>query len=273
MTRIVHLSDLHFGRERPELLRPLIETLNRLAPDLVAISGDLTQRARTGQYRAARTFIAALSAPVVCVPGNHDTPLHDPFERLFDPFARYRRYVSENLEPSWAGETMAVHGINTVNPLFWQRGYIRHTALTRLCRAIGEAEDRLQIVMGHHPLEHLPDSGKQLAKGAARALSALSDCGADVVLSGHLHTWRAVPFQTHGSLLLVQAGTGLSTRLRDEPNDFNLLSGTRARLAVERYAASADGAGFDRIAEAAFAKTDGTWRAMEISAVDAAGSR
>jgi 3',5'-cyclic AMP phosphodiesterase CpdA len=263
MTRIVHLSDLHFGRERPELLRPLIETLNTLAPDVVAISGDLTQRARSGQYRAARTFIAALSAPVVCVPGNHDTPLHDPFERLFDPFARFRRYIAENLEPSWTGETMAIHGVNTVNPLFWQRGYIRRTALTRLCRAIGDDGGRLQIVMGHHPLEHLPDSGKQLARGAARALAALADCGADVILSGHLHTWRAVPFQTHGSLLLVQAGTGLSTRQRNEPNDFNLLSGNRARLVVKRYAATEDGTGFDRIGEATFSKTDGAWRAAE----------
>jgi 3',5'-cyclic AMP phosphodiesterase CpdA len=273
MTRIVHLSDLHFGRERAELLRPLIETLNRLAPDLVAISGDLTQRARTGQYRAARTFIAALSARVVCVPGNHDTPLHDPFERLFDPFARFRRYIAENLEPSWAGDTMALHGVNTVNPLFWQRGYIRHTALIRLCRAIERHDGRLQIVMGHHPLEHGPKSGKQLAKGAARALAALADCGADVILSGHLHTWRAVPFQTHGSLLLVQAGTGLSTRLRDEPNDFNLLSGDRTRLVVERYAATDHGTSFARIGEAVFSKTDGAWRAVASRSVEASKIR
>ncbi len=273
MTRIVHLSDLHFGRERPELLRPLIATLNELAPDVVAISGDLTQRARTGQFRAARTFIAALSAPVICVPGNHDTPFHDPFERLFDPFARYRRYIAEEVEPAWTGDTMALHGINTVNPLFWQRGTIRRTALTRLCRAIEEGRDRLQIVMGHHPLEQLPDSGKQLAKGAARALAALSDCGADVILSGHLHTWRAVPFQTHGSLLLVQAGTGLSTRLRDEPNDFNLLSGTRARLMVERFAARDDGTGYERIGRSVFRKSDGTWVELHDPPVSASKSR
>jgi 3',5'-cyclic AMP phosphodiesterase CpdA len=259
MTRIVHLSDIHFGRERPELLRPLIETLNRLAPDLVAISGDLTQRARAGQFRAARTFIAALASPVICVPGNHDTPLHDPFARLFDPWGRYRRYISEDLEPAWIGETMALHGINTVNPLFWQRGYVRRTALTRLCRSIEESEGRLQIVMGHHPLEQLPDTRKQLAKGAERALAALSGCGADVVLSGHLHTWRAVPFQAQGSLLLVQAGTGLSTRVRDEPNDFNLLSGGRERLVVERFAARTDGSGFDSIGRSEFRKPDGTW--------------
>jgi 3',5'-cyclic AMP phosphodiesterase CpdA len=272
MTRIVHLSDLHFGRERPELLRPLIETLNGLAPDVVAISGDLTQRARAGQFRAARTFIAALAAPVVCVPGNHDTPLHDPFARLFDPWGRYKRYIADDLEPAWTGETMALHGVNTVNPLYWQRGYVRRTALTRLCRSIGANPGRLQIVMGHHPLEQPPDSGKRLAKGAGRALSALSGCGADVVLSGHLHTWRAVPFETQGSLLLVQAGTGLSTRVREEPNDFNLLSGGRDGLVVERFAARTDGSGFDRIGRTEFRKPDDTWILTQETPVGAAES-
>lgn len=259
MTRILHLSDLHFGRERPELLRPLIGTVNALAPDLVAISGDLTQRARPGQFRAARTFIEALTPPVVCVPGNHDTPLHNPIERIFDPWRRYRRYIAEDLEPVWVGDRVALHGVNTVNPLYWQRGHVRRTALTRLCRDMAEAPGRLHVVMGHHPLEHLQDTPKQLTRGAGRALAALADCGADVVLSGHLHTWRTEPFQSFGGLPLVQAGTGLSTRMRDEPNDFNLLTAAPARIAVERYAARDVGAGFERISRSIFRKPRDRW--------------
>jgi 3',5'-cyclic AMP phosphodiesterase CpdA len=259
MTRILHLSDLHFGRERPELLRPLIATVNRLAPDLVAISGDLTQRARPGQFRAARTFIAALEPPVICVPGNHDTPLHNPVERLFDPWRRYRRYIGADLEPLWVGAGVAVHGVNTVNPLFWQRGHVRRTALTRVCRDIAAAPGRLHVVMGHHPLEHLEGTPKQLTRGAGRALAALAGCGADVVLSGHLHSWQARPFEAFGGLLLIQAGTGLSTRTREEPNDFNLLTAGPGRIEVERHAARDAATGFERIGRSVFHKPRGQW--------------
>jgi 3',5'-cyclic AMP phosphodiesterase CpdA len=259
MTRIIHLSDLHFGRDRPELLRPLIETVNGLAPDLVAISGDITQRARPGQFRAARTFIEALAPPVISVPGNHDTPLHNPIERLFEPWRRYRSYIAEDLEPHWIGDRVTLHGVNTVNPLFWQRGHVRRKALTRLCRDIAAAPGRLHVVMGHHPLEHPPGTRKQLTRGAGRALAALADCGADVVLSGHLHSWRVGPFTAFGSLLLVQAGTGLSTRLRDEPNDFNLLTAGPERIEVERYAAEDVVSGFARVGRSFFRKPHGKW--------------
>ena len=259
MTRILHLSDLHVGRDRPDLLCPLIETVNGLAPDLVAISGDITQRARPGQFRAARTFIEALAPPVISVPGNHDTPLHNPLERLFEPWRRYRSYIARDLEPHWIGDLVALHGVNTVNPLFWQRGHVRRTALTRLCRDIAEAPGRLHVVMGHHPLEHPPGTRKQLTRGAARALAALADCGADVVLSGHLHSWRVAPFAAFGGLLLVQAGTGLSTRLRDEPNDFNLLTAGPERIVVERYAAGDAATGFAPVGRSLFRKLRGNW--------------
>lgn len=273
MSRIVHLSDLHFGRERPELLRPLIAAVNALTPDLVAISGDFTQRARPGQYRAARAFVAALDAPVLAVPGNHDVPLHNPIERLFEPWRRYRRYIAENLEPSWDGPQVTVHGVNTVNPLFWQRGRIGRRTTARLCREIADAPGRLHILMGHHPLEHLPDTRKQPVKGAERALSALEACGADVVLSGHLHLWRAGPFRAFGGLLLVQAGTGLSTRVRGEPNDFNLLTATPGRLVVEQHGAEGDALTFVRRGRSVFRKSNGLWVEVVEGHVSAVESR
>lgn len=259
MTRILHLSDLHFGRERPTLLRPLIETVNRIAPDVVALSGDLTQRAFPGQYRAARAFLDALEPPVVAVPGNHDTPLHNPAERIFAPWRRYRRYIGETLEPKWTDAEVALHGVNTVNPLFWQRGHMTGNAVRRLCVAMEDAPGRLQIVMGHHPLEHLPETPKRLPRGAALALARLSACGADVILSGHLHSWRVGPFRAMGSLLLVQAGTGLSTRVRGEPNDFNLLTAAPGRLTVERHSARADESGFDIAGASDFRKARDRW--------------
>ena len=85
MSRLIHLSDLHFGKDRPDLLTPLLESVNAFDPDLVIISGDLTQRAREKEYRAARAFIDRINAPVLSVPGNHDIPLHRPFTRFLTP--------------------------------------------------------------------------------------------------------------------------------------------------------------------------------------------
>src|SRR5579875_2925577 len=99
MRRIVHLSDLHFGRTRPDLLGPLLESIHAAAPDLVAVSGDLTQRARAGQFAAARRFLAALPRPVLVVPGNHDVPLDAAWARLLWPWRRYRHWIGRDLEP------------------------------------------------------------------------------------------------------------------------------------------------------------------------------
>jgi len=259
MTRILHLSDLHFGRERPDLLRPLIETVNRLAPDLVAISGDLTQRARPGQYRAAKTFIEALEAPVLCVPGNHDTPLHNLAERVFAPWRRYRHYIGEDLEPEWHGHSVSALGVNTVEPLFHQRGHIRRAAVRRICSTAERAPQKLHVVVGHHPLEQLPETRKRLARGAEKALARLASCGADVILCGHLHLSRISPFRAYGGLLLVQAGTGLSTRERGEPNDFNLLSFEGRSVRIDRHTAREDASGFDVASTYDFRKPGDAW--------------
>ena len=122
MRRLVHLSDLHFGRDRPELLAPLLDCVNGLEPDLIAISGDLTQRARTSQFRQARAFIDALTAPVLSVPGNHDTPLYNLAERIFQPFAKYRQWIDRELQPVRHSPDASVVGVNSVNPYGWQRG-------------------------------------------------------------------------------------------------------------------------------------------------------
>ncbi len=259
MRRIVHISDLHFGRDRPELLRPLIETINRLAPDLVAISGDFTQRARLGQYRAARAFLSKLEPPWIAVPGNHDTPLDNLFVRFFTPWRRYRHYIHPDLQPVWRDDEVAVVGVNTVNRWSWQRGRIGGNTLRRIAAVLGPERTRTRIAMLHHPLEHGPDVDKRLMRGAGAALDALEGCGVDVILSGHLHTWHARPFADRSGLLFVQAGTGLSTRLRGEPNDFNLLTVHRGSVEIAQWTAGEGETAFAATRTAVFEKRDGAW--------------
>lgn len=239
MRRLAHLSDLHFGRDRPELLAPLTEAVNALAPDIVAISGDLTQRARPDQFQAARAFIDGLRAPVLTVPGNHDVPLHNLAARLLTPWRNYRRWIARDLEPGYADEEIYVLCVNTVNPLAHQSGWFGRRALARVRRAFADTRGRrTRIVVAHHPLEHLPGEPKKLMHGADEALEELARLKADVILSGHLHSWRAGPFaekQGRNAILQVHAGTGLSNRVRGEPNDFNLLEIGQGRITVTRY--------------------------------------
>ncbi|PZQ49681.1 MAG: phosphodiesterase [Rhodovulum sulfidophilum] len=269
MRRLVHLSDLHFGRDRPELLEPLIEAVNRLAPDAIAISGDLTQRARRRQFAAAAGFVARLRAPCLIVPGNHDVPLDRPFSRLFRPWRRYREAFGADLQPIWRDPEMILIGVNTVNPLSWQRGWIARRALGRIRRTLADApRDLVRVIVMHHPLEHLPDERKALTRGASRAVDALAAAGADVVLSGHLHSWRAEPFahrEGRAGVVQVQAGTGLSNRLRGEENDFNLLTFLPSEIQVERHVAAEGSTRFDRAATAHFRLGDAGWAGIDAA--------
>ena len=269
MARLIHISDLHFGRTRPELLRPLIDLLNGIEADLIAISGDLTQRARSSQFRAARAFIDRLAAPVLVVPGNHDVPLDAPVTRMLFPFKRYRKWIGRELEPHFENDEITVTGMNTVNPYAWQRGRVGNRAIRRVCDAFaaagGSGGDRVRIVVAHHPFEHQPTDTKVLMKGAEEAVDALAECGADVILSGHLHSWRAEPFAERvgrRGALQVHAGTGLSTRLRGEENDFNVLTVHPGEITVDRYAAGHGAEAFERLQSAIFRSGPQGWSAV-----------
>lgn len=262
MRRIVHLSDLHYGRDDPALEAPLLQTIDAINPDLVIVSGDFTQRARKGQFAAARRFLDRIAAPVLAVPGNHDTPLDEPWVRFLWPFARYRRHIARDLEPAFADDVLCVLGINTVNRFAWQRGKFRNRTVRRVCDAFAGGDRRLKIVVLHHPLEHGPETGKTPMRGARRALRALAGCGADVVLSGHLHMAGAAPFGAAPGLLFVQAGTGLSLRRRGEENSFNLLEAEGAHLTVTRYGADTTGR-FAPTLRQTFRRAPGGWSIEE----------
>src|SRR5438270_5236116 len=129
MRTLVHLSDLHFGRVDIAIVEPLIETIRGLNPDLVAVSGDLTQRARSAEFKQARAFLDALPSPQIVVPGNHDVPLHNVFARFVTPFEKYRRWVNDTLEPVYEDDEMIVMGINTARSLTIKDGRVNRTQI------------------------------------------------------------------------------------------------------------------------------------------------
>lgn len=241
MKTIVHISDLHFCMTDPALVEVLREELNGAPPDLVAISGDLTMRARSREYRAARAFIDSLRAPVLAVPGNHDITSYWLLERFSDPAKRWRRFIGEDPEPVWADDQIAVIGVDTTSRagaiLDWSQGRMGRSKLDRALRRLRELPDSLfRIVVAHHPFLPPPSApSTRLVRGAAPALAAFAAAGVRLVLSGHLHQAYARSFEpvTGGahhalemsgegnSLVIVHAATTTSTRRRGEPNAYN----------------------------------------------------
>ncbi|WP_417723588.1 metallophosphoesterase family protein [Salipiger sp.] len=242
MKRIAHISDLHFGRTDEELLEPLLNAVNAARPDMVAVTGDFTQRARRHQYDDARAFLDRLEAPWMAVPGNHDISLENLWRRFMRPFRRYRSYICDNLCPVHAEDGLVMVGLNTVDRFRWQRGKVRWYQMRTACRTFGETEG-IKVVLAHHPFEQDADVEKSLMRGANKAIERLSECGAHVVLTGHLHRWRAEPFlsRKHGrQVLQVHVGTGLSTRLRGQQNDFAVLDLDPSTAEVTRMVARDD---------------------------------
>lgn len=244
MRKIVHLSDLHFGRVDTALLDPLRRRIEALAPDLIVVSGDLTQRAKIGQFKEARAWLDSLPRPQLIVPGNHDVPLYNVFMRFARPFARYKRNVSADLEPSFIDGEIAVVGVNTARSLVFKGGRINEEQVARvkalLCPLPGTVT---KILVTHHPFD-VPkgvDEDGHLVGRAKKALEALSGCGADVLLAGHMHATHvghtADRYRIPGiSALVVQAGTATSTRARGETNSFNLMRISPRRIEVDQYA-------------------------------------
>lgn len=244
MRVLVHLSDLHFGRVDEGLIEPLRRSLARLRPALVVVSGDLTQRARRRQFRAARAFLETLPAPVLAVPGNHDVPLYDVFRRFVRPLHRYRRYIDDEPEPFYVDHEIAVAGLNTARALAIQGGRINLRQLERIRARLEGVDPRLvRIVVTHHPFDGpAGHDDRKLVGRASMAMETLVECGVDVCLAGHLHVGhvghaanRYVLPDGRG-VLLVQAGTATSTRGRGEVNSFNVLRLDGPALQVERHA-------------------------------------
>jgi len=247
---IVHLSDLHFGRVDHAVLGPLRAKVHGLAPHLVVVSGDLTQRARPHEFRAARSFLDALPQPRLVVPGNHDVPLYNVFQRFFQPLAKYRRFIAAELEPWYVDEAMAVVGVNTARSNVFKGGRINEAQIERVRGLICDLPGHVtKIVVTHHPFDLPPGHApRQLVGRARKAMQMFARCGADILLAGHLHESHAsdtrLRYKIDGfAALVVQAGTATSTRGRGEANSFNVLRIAHPQVRIERY--TWNGGGFE----------------------------
>jgi 3',5'-cyclic AMP phosphodiesterase CpdA len=225
VTTIAHISDLHFGTDDPLVAASLREDLRERSPSLVAVSGDLTQRARRREFEAARAFLEGLGPPVLAVPGNHDIPLLDVWSRFVRPLAAYRRHISPDTDPFFQREGLAVLGVNTARSNTWKGGRLSEDQVAGIRKRFDAvpASD-FKVLVTHHPFLPSPrDPTPAVVGRGLQGLLAAEASGVDLLLAGHLHHGfsadvRGHYLSLHRSMLVAQAGTALSRRRRGEPN-------------------------------------------------------
>ena len=268
MPRLVHLSDLHFGAHDEKLVEAVERRLDELKPDLVVISGDFTQRARTEQFREACQFLERLQHSgheVLGVPGNHDVPLYDVLRRFLSPLARYRRFIDDNLCPFVELPGIAVLGINTARSLTFKDGRINHDQVAFIRETFARTpSDSFRILVTHHPMFAL-QVGDEMTPAIGRqelALDAIQEAGVDMLLAGHNHhasSHSASDLVTRaGGALVVQAGTATSTRVRDQEQSFNAIDVGDASVTITVNAWMGDR--FVPLDAQRYAWAEGNWR-------------
>ena len=269
MARLLHLSDLHFGAHDDRLVAAVLAKANALDPELVVVSGDFTQRARTEQFAQACAFLDRLrdhGHEVLGVPGNHDVPLYDVLRRFLTPLARYRRFIDDSLCPFVELPGVAVLGINTARSLTFKDGRINQDQVAFIRETFARSpKDAMRVLVTHHPMFALT-VGEQVERAIGRqelALDAIEEAGVDVLLAGHNHhasSQSASDLVTRaGGALVVQAGTATSTRVREQEQSFNLIDIADESVAVTVYAWG--GGDFSPAATKRYEWKQGRWHA------------
>lgn len=241
--RIAHISDLHFGRIADTgIVGALVTEINERGDDLVVLSGDLTQRARHGEFEAARAMLRRLEPPTLVVPGNHDVyPWWRPVRRLATPLRRYKRYVTDDLAPSHAADGVAVLGISTAYGATIKGGRVGpgdRRAIRDYFAAVDDTAFRVLVL--HHHLSELRSLGPHdVARQARRTLDTAVEQGVHLILCGHLHVSHIEPLKViPGAQRIVVASAGTATSNRWRPasrrtNFYNVVTVTETAFQIE----------------------------------------
>ena len=236
-TTLVHISDPHFGTENPKIADRLIEEIHEINPSVVIVSGDLTQRAFKKQFAKAKKFLDRINFPKVIIPGNHDIPLFNIFQRFINPYKNYKEYISAEQYPEFNSENISLVGVNSCSPFRSQSGRIKDYDIGYLREHFSkENPEKIRGVVIHHnifPFEEI--KGSSALVNADKFLAAMNKCGVDIIFAGHLHKSLAHTYNEAGienNVLVLQAGTCISRRLREEDNTYLVVKTNKEEINV-----------------------------------------
>ncbi|UYL08388.1 metallophosphoesterase [Bdellovibrio sp. SKB1291214] len=237
MKRVLHISDLHFGRINPPAIKSLEQFLQNdsLKLDLIIMTGDWTQRARRGQYKEAQEFVKKMPVPVLTIPGNHDIPLYNFVARLVQPLANYNKFIRKVTKDSFQDSEIAAIGFRTASAIRTVEGRILEKDILRAESFFKQANPKaLRIIACHHPI-FVPELMSQIRPKAL--IQRMLDLRPHVILSGHSHlNWiELVNPGTPQEVLHISAGSATSNRLRGEVNNFHVLEVSENKVKVETY--------------------------------------
>lgn len=250
MATLMHISDLHFGRPYMERVgQAVLRAAEEIKPDIVVASGDFTQRARDGEFRAAREFLEQLPrVPLIVTPGNHDVPMLVSGRDLFDRFRLYRQFIRPELDFHLRHEDVAIVSLNSTTPMgSLVEGWLSKRQLRYAQEVLtGLPPEILRIVVAHHHLAPVPKlHGGSVMHMAERAIEQFTALKVDLILGGHKHVayvGNSLDFypginREHG-IIIVQSGTTTSRRGRArerEKNTFNLIQSDAQRINIRHY--------------------------------------
>jgi 3',5'-cyclic AMP phosphodiesterase CpdA len=256
MTLLMQISDTHFGTERPAVVDALVRLVHQQAPEVIVVSGDITQRATRHQFDAAREFFGRLgSAPLLAIPGNHDVPLFNLAVRMFMPFSNYRRVFGADLEPVFSSQRWLIVCVNTTRAYRHKDGEVSYAQVKRVAGLLqAAAPGQLRIVAVHQPVAVMDEADRgNLLHGRDAAVRSWAEAGADLVIGGHIHVPYVLPLHECYDHLprpvwTVQAGTAVSMRVRKGAgNSVNLIrycDKSPRQCVVERWDCVTPGADF-----------------------------
>ncbi|AIT09705.1 hypothetical protein LO80_06830 [Candidatus Francisella endociliophora] len=232
--KIFHISDLHFGYHKEEIIDSFKAFTQNNKPDLIIITGDLTHRAKKDQFKQAAEFISNLGIDIFCIPGNHDIPLYRISSRLTHPFKNYKEYVHSNLEPVFENDLIKIVGLNSVNPYSIKKGKINTQQIKKVETAFYNT-DKWNILAFHHNITQIENLHKALPSAQQLAnISATSPI--DLICTGHLHYKCIKPLLPNiDKPVVAHAGSLSCKRTNDKTNSFFCFSITKDEFQIDEY--------------------------------------
>jgi 3',5'-cyclic AMP phosphodiesterase CpdA len=243
--RFLHVSDLHTGtREDAAVERALLSLIERVDPQLVVASGDLTHRGRRDQHERAAAFLRRLGRDVVAIPGNHDIPYTFP-ARFTSTWREFERQW-ETTQPVHASDGLYIVGLNTVRAWRHQSGGLKDRQIDWAVARLGEAPaDALRVVVMHHQMIGAPwRTRKKPVARRTHVLARLVDSGAELILGGHIHQasvserheFEVITGDVRGVTVSIAPGLGQPRPdRRGEARGLHVYEATQSSIGVHTY--------------------------------------